>query len=135
MLGQEFKQGIYDNIKPALRPCRFYLISQQRVSMILNNNCLPWPLCSTLKAIIHAHISYYSTAVVLCFIDKFGDEPPVEIAIDVDGSMIHLITPEGRSLADGQERLVEWNKEFVANYQGGRFKTAVFPLLELEERI
>ncbi|OGT97557.1 MAG: hypothetical protein A2079_05385 [Geobacteraceae bacterium GWC2_48_7] len=103
--------------------------------MILNNNCLPWPVCSALKAIIHAHISEYSTAVVLCFNDKFGAEPPVEIAIDVDGSVVHLITPEGRSLVDGQERLVEWNAEFVSNYQAGRYKTAAFTLLELEERV
>jgi hypothetical protein len=46
-----------------------------------------------------------------------------------------LITPEGRSLVDGQERLVEWNAEFVANYQAGRYKTAAFTLLELEERV
>lgn len=103
--------------------------------MILNNNCLPWPVCPALKAIIHAHISEYSTAVVLTFNDRLGKETPVEIAIDVDGSFVQLITPEGISLADSREQLVEWNAEFVANYQGGRFKTTVFPLLELEERV
>lgn len=108
---------------------------QQRVIMILNNNCLPWPMTTALKAIIHAHISYYTTAAVLCFNDRFGADSPVEIAIDVDGSMIQLMTPEGVSLADSRDRLAEWDAGFVANYQAGRYKAAVFPLLELEEQV
>lgn len=103
--------------------------------MILNNNCLPWSLTAALKAIIHAHISDYTAAVVLIFNDTYGELSPVEMAIDVDGSMAQLITPEGISLADGKEQLVEWDLRFVANYQAGRYKTIAFPLLELEERV
>jgi len=103
--------------------------------MILNNNCLPWQMSMELRKILNSHLSLHTTAVVISFLDRFAESSPVEIGVDVDGSIVMLSTPDGIDLKDSIKRLAEWDADFAARCLAGRFRVSVQQLMELEEEI
>lgn len=134
--------------------------------MILNTNSLPFPLSPGLRAIILQHIADSFMACVLCFRRRDSspdnaESQPVEIAVDTDGSLIHIsafgpagATPDHTLVPETQfdfsrreahyldtivpldrehERFQEWEHGFVAGCRLGRYQVEVVPLFELEE--
>jgi hypothetical protein len=135
--------------------------------VILNTNSLPFPLSPGLKAIILQHIADSFMACVLNFhsrnhsADNDDGSRPVEIAVDTDGSLIHISsfrcvgTPRHHSLIaethfdfsrneahflgtvtplnKEHERFKTWETTFVDDYLQGNYKVEVSTLLELEE--
>lgn len=88
-----------------------------------------------LRAIIHAHIADRYTAAVLHFSDPAGRHHPVEITIDIDGSIAQISGHDAVSLRDDQEKLCEWDQGLVMKYQLGAYRVDVYALLELEEQV
>jgi len=101
--------------------------------MILNNNSLPWPMSIGLKAIILKHLAHRQTATVLSFNDRNNHYNPVEIAVDVDGSIIHIVEDTASLPLGEQQILCDWDRTFVENYRLGGYKVEVLSLIELEE--
>ncbi|BCS52314.1 hypothetical protein [Geobacter sp. SVR] len=101
--------------------------------MILNNNCLPWPMSAALKTLINRHLSERYSATVLHFDDINGIGGPVEIVIDLDGSIVMINDPNPVPLDSGSENLSRWDNDFMARYRLGSYRVEVFPLIELLE--
>jgi hypothetical protein len=101
--------------------------------MILNNNSLPWPMSIGLKAIILKHLAHRNTATVLSFNDRNNGHDPVEIAIDVDGSIIQIVADNIPLALEEQGDLCDWDRNFVENYRLGEYKVDILPLIDLEE--
>ena len=101
--------------------------------MILNNNSLPWPMSIGLKAIILKHLAHRQTATVLSFNDRNNGYDPVEIAVDVDGSIIQIVEDTVPLPLEEQEMLCDWDRTFVENYRLGGYKVEILPLIELED--
>ncbi len=101
--------------------------------MILNNNSLPWPMSTGLKAIILKHLAHRQTATVLSFSDRNSTHEPVEIAVDVDGSIIHILMDAIPLALEEQGVMCDWDRTFVEHYRLGGYQVEILPLIELEE--
>lgn len=88
-----------------------------------------------LRAIIHAHIADRYTAVVLHFSDPAGRHHPVEITIDIDGSIAQISDRDSVSLRDDQRKICAWDQDLVTKYQLGAYRVDVHALIELEDQV
>jgi hypothetical protein len=106
--------------------------------VILNTNCLPFPLSPGLRAIILKHIADSFMACVLSF--HHSNPSPedddstrlAEIAVDTDGSLIYISHFRSGDASPAQESVTETRFNFSRNE--AHYLERVIPLDKEQER-